>query len=193
MSQNLKELFERERERDFPMPPGHEQRFAARLETELPARRPRTYLWVSMAACVVGLLGLGLWFYRPAPDIGGGAAEVVVQDSTANGKGLSLGDLSPDLRKVEQYYAAQIGMELATLDISDSYKAVADDYLGRLRELDAAYQDLSRELNEVGPNEETITAMIRNFQLRLDLLLKLKAKLNELKTSKNETVTGSSA
>ena len=93
---------------------------------------------------------------------------------------------------MEQYYTASIHMELANLDISDENKAVADDYMKRLRELDTEYQNLVVELNEIGPNEETISAMIRNFQLRLQLLTRLKEKLNELKQSKNESVSSNS-
>lgn len=47
---------------------------------------------------------------------------------------------------------------------------------------------LNEELNKYGPNDQTITAMIQNLQLRLDLMRKLKVKLNQLKLSKNETV-----
>lgn len=191
MSQDLRNLFEKERQQAPPMPDGHEARFLERLNAEFPRKRNKPYLWLGVAACVVGLLGLGIWLYPPRDPSVPLQPQVVLQDSTAVEEGLSLGDLSPDLKKLEQYYAANISMELASLDISDGNKAVADGYLERLRQLDAEYKSLSRELNEIGPNEETITAMIRNFQLRLDLLQKLKAKLNELKQSKNETVISS--
>ena len=45
---------------------------------------------------------------------------------------------------------------------------------------------LQEELNEIGPNEQTITAMIDNLQFRLKLLYQLKEKLNELKKSEND-------
>jgi hypothetical protein len=37
----------------------------------------------------------------------------------------------------------------------------------------------------MGPNEQTIEAMVENLQFRLDLLYKLKNKLNEIKQTKN--------
>lgn len=191
MAQDLRELFERERKRAHPMPEGHEARFEKRLAEAFPQRRPAFRVWLGVAASVVALLGLGLWLYRPVPVTGENPSQVVARDSAKIAPGLSLGDLSPDLRKVEQYYTANISLELASLDISPENKKMADDYMARLRELDTEYQSLVAELNEIGPNEETISAMIRNFQIRLQLLQKLKAKLNDLKQSKNETVSNS--
>lgn len=189
MSQDLRELFERERKRAHPMPEGHEGRFEAKLAEAFPRKRPAYGLWIGVAASVVALLGVGIWLYRPGAETTGQPAQVVTRDSAQTPPGLSLGDLSPDLRKVEQYYTANISLELASLDISPENKQMADDYMARLRDLDAEYQSLVDELNQIGPNEETISAMIKNFQIRLQLLQKLKTKLNELKQSKNETVS----
>ena len=58
--------------------------------------------------------------------------------------------------------------------------------MARLAELDIEYNKLNNELNEVGPTEVTITALIENLQLRLELLFKLKNKLKELKNQNNE-------
>ena len=48
------------------------------------------------------------------------------------------------------------------------------------------YKLLNKELNEVGPTEATISALIDNLKLRLELLFKLKNKLKELKNLENE-------
>jgi len=45
---------------------------------------------------------------------------------------------------------------------------------------------LNTELNQIGPNDKTITALIKNLQLRLQLLQRLKEKLNEVQSSKSE-------
>ncbi|MGB5652465.1 MAG: hypothetical protein WBM56_01395, partial [Robiginitalea sp.] len=65
-------------------------------------------------------------------------------------------------------------------------------FILRLGELNTEYRQLSEELNRIGPNEQTIGAMIKNLQYRLQLMLKLKEKLIELKSSKNETVHSNS-
>lgn len=182
-------MFEKERKRSLRMPEGHESRFEARLEKSFARQpRPRAYYWLGIAASLLLIVSVGLWMTQnqglPQDD----TQKVATQDSVKATPAFSLGDLSPDLRKVEQYYTTNINLELANLDISDENRDIADGFMSRLRELDAEYGELSRELNEVGPNEETISAMIGNFQLRLQLLLKLNETLNELKQSKNETV-----
>jgi SMC interacting uncharacterized protein involved in chromosome segregation len=50
----------------------------------------------------------------------------------------------------------------------------------RLEELNREYKKLNGELNSIGPNDQTITALIKNLQLRLQLLYKLRDKLKEL-------------
>ena len=194
MSQDLRDLFESEREREFPMPEGHEARFEARLEEAFQGRKPRPFFWLGIAASTVALLGLAFWMFRQDPALPAGADGLVEQqaDTTTAPSGLSLGDLSPDLRKLEQYYTASINLELASLDISEENREIADNFISRLGDLNTEYGQLNEELNEIGPNEQTITAMIKNLQYRLQLLLKLKEKLNELKSSKNETVQSGS-
>ncbi|NNF18353.1 MAG: hypothetical protein HKN61_01155, partial [Flavobacteriaceae bacterium] len=105
---------------------------------------------------------------------------------------ISLGDLSPDLEKIENFYLASINMELAELEISPENQNMVTDYMERLATLNEAYKDLQKELNDLGPNDQTIEALIYNLQTRLDLLYKLRDKINQLKSSKNETVTSHS-
>ena len=108
--------------------------------------------------------------------------------TTAVKSNISLGDLSPDLKKLEQYYVANINLELAQLQVSKENRDLVDGYMSRLSELNDEYQRLNNELNQMGPNEQTVAALIKNLQLRLQLLQKLKEKLNEIKIKKNETV-----
>ena len=107
-------------------------------------------------------------------------------DKTTTKKTISFGDLSPELKKVEDYYVANINYELSKLEVSEENKEVVDGFLSRLDELNIEYQELNKELNDIGPNDQTIEAAINNLQLRLQLMQKLKSKLNQLKSSKNE-------
>jgi hypothetical protein len=176
------------------MPQGHEARFEARLGEAFPKKKTRPFFWLGVAASTVALLGLSFWMFRQDPGLPEAEGTLVGEqtDSISSPSGFSLGDLSPDLRKLEQYYTASINLELASLDISDENREVADTFISRLSDLNTEYEQLNEELNEIGPNEQTITAMIKNLQYRLQVLLKLKEKLNELKSSKNETVQSSS-
>ena len=194
MSQDLRDLFESEREREYPMPEGHEARFEARLEEAFRQKRPQSFFCLGIAASMVAMLGLAFWIFQKDPILPEGEGALVEEqsDTISTPSALSLGDLSPDLRKLEEYYTASINLELASLDISDENREVADNFISRLSDLNTEYKQLNEELNEIGPNEQTITAMIKNLQYRLQLLLKLKEKLNELKSSKNETVKSGS-
>ena len=89
---------------------------------------------------------------------------------------------------MEDFYLTGINVQLASLDQNDENKELITGYLLRLGELDTEYAALNKELNEVGPTEATVTALIDNLKLRLELLFKLKNKLKELKNQNNEQV-----
>ena len=195
MSQDLRELFKEEREKELMMPEGHEARFEERLDVFRNTSKNRSYLWMGLAASLIALLGLTLWLQNGKGTFVESPGEAVVEqavDTTETNRGISLGDLSPDLEKLENYYTASINMELANLDISEDNREVANEFILRLGELNKEYKQLNAELNRIGPNEQTIGAMIKNLQYRLQLMLKLKEKLIELKSSKNETVHSNS-
>lgn len=189
MAQDLRNLFENERGKKHPMKEGHEERFLERLEKEMPEKRNPLVLFWRIAAAVALIISVAIFTLRKDHTTQP-ADTMVVEEGTDNGvETISLGDLSPDLKKVEQYYVANINMELARLDVSGENKALVDGYMEQLAELNTAYTSLNQELNSLGPNDQTITALIKNLQLRLQLLHRLKEKLNELKSSKNEQVT----
>ena len=193
MAQDLRKMFEKERkENTFRMEKDHEARFLARLDAELPeqkqSQRKTDYKWLKIAAAVVVLFGLGVYFFNVSnPDIPGPNDQIVdTTDKSGQVPSISLGDLSPDLKKIESYYVSNINLELSELDFSEDNKELIDGYMEQLSELDNEYKALNNELNSLGPNDQTINALIKNLQLRLQLLQKLKSKLNQLKSSKNE-------
>ena len=83
---------------------------------------------------------------------------------------------------------AGINLQLASLKIAPENKELVDGYMSQLSILDKEYKKLNLELNKEGPTEATITALIDNLKLRLELLFKLKNKLNEFKTQENEKI-----
>ncbi len=194
MGQDLRKLFEEERKKQqFVMKSGHESRFLERLATELPETRKKrvTYWWLGIAASVVVLVGIGtLLFLNPSASDTTTPTTIVDKDDVSPQKmNITLGDLSPDLKKVENYYVANINYEISRLQISEDNKGLVDGYLEQLDVLNSEYEALNEELNTIGPNDETISALIQNLQLRLQLLQKLKQKLNQLKSSENEQET----
>ncbi|MBO0322046.1 hypothetical protein J0X14_07040 [Muricauda sp. CAU 1633] len=197
MARDLRKLFEKEREeKTYSMKKGHEARFLSKLDEKMPLEEPpvkkKGYsVWWQMAASVVVALGLTFYYFSSQEEEGGSTDTQLVDTQKEEGgnQGISLGDLSPDLKKVENYYLTNINLELSDLEVDANNKEVMDSYMDRLSELDTEYQRLNKELNEMGPNDQTIGALVKNLQLRLQLLQKLKSKLNQLKSSKNEQET----
>jgi len=171
---------------------GHEARFETRLEdsfsdlpTSLAGSRP-SISWLRVAAIAITFIGVSVFGYLYFSDTKSNPIVNVTTEKEDNSKLFSLGDLSPDLKKVEDYYLTGINVQLASLKITKENRDLIDGYMQRLSELDKEYSKLNLELNEVGPNEATITALIDNLKLRLELLFKLKNKLKELKNQENE-------
>lgn len=188
MAQDLRELFKEQRKKEkFKIKKGHEGRFLDRLEEELPTEmKPRSFHWMKIAASVLVLIGVGATLWLQMPKAGTTTTVVTTKNSDAINQSISFGDLSPELKKVEDYYVANINYELSKLEVSEENKEMVDGFLSRLEELNNEYDELTKELNEIGPNDQTIEAAITNLQLRLQLMQKLKSKLNQLKSSKNE-------
>jgi len=187
MSQDLRDLMRVDNSKSQDkMNAGHEERFLKKLEKEFPkSKKQYGALW-KVAASVVVFLGVCLYFYTNSKIETSATKVVDTSQPMKEVKKFSLGDLSPDLRKVEDYYVSTINFELSKLELTKDNKGLVDSYLEQLSELDHEYEKLNIELNEIGPNDQTINALIKNLQLRLQLLQKLKIKLNELKSSENE-------
>lgn len=183
MAQDLKKLFKEEREKIHNgMPKGHEARFLKKLEEERPVLpvKKRFGIW-NIAASVMVLLGLSFGAYQfyknPEPIVEPDKQVVTLK---------SLGDVSPDLKKVEDYYVANINLELANVKLTSENKDLFDSYIVRLEELNTEYKRLSVELTEHGPNELTVGALIDNLKLRLNMLYRLKEQLKELNTDSHQ-------
>lgn len=177
MAQDLRNLFEKdEKAQDVKMSEGHDARFLQKLEEALPKEKKSTgFSFLSIAASVVVLLGLtigAIKFFEPSVDIDNPVKVVEAKINT-------LGGVSPELQKVEDYYLASINLELSKVELTPENKELVDGYILRLKELNEEYDKLLVELNDNGPNEETLDALIDNLKFRLNLVMRLKEKLQE--------------
>lgn len=167
------------------MPEGHEGRFIQKLDSELPENRSSSFFFLKIAAGLVVLFGLGYAIFTQVdPET---TTPEIVDVENKKSQIQSLGDISPDLKKVENYYLASINMELAKMKYTPENMGLIDGYLKRLSDLNSEYELLNEELAETGPNLETVDALVNNLKLRLNLLQRLKDQLNELNTKNNET------
>ncbi|MCX2680211.1 hypothetical protein OOZ15_09700 [Galbibacter sp. EGI 63066] len=192
MAQDIRDLLKEDKATEnLKMPKGHKERFARLLDEELPkSKKNNLNIFFKIAASVVVLLAVGVAVYQfTKQDIVTPEVVEVDKNTPNSAEQITLGAISPDLKKVEDYYVANINLELADLDFTDENKELLEGYMSRLGELNDEYKVLTEELNEVGPNEQTINALINNLQLRLQLLYRLKEKIKELKKSNNEKFT----
>ncbi|CAM4270058.1 hypothetical protein [Gillisia hiemivivida] len=170
---------------------GHQKRFEARLDNKLPQeKKTNKYFFLKIAAVFIVALGIGTLFFNRDVIINNETPIVATPEAEDEKneipvKEFQLSEVSPDFKKIENYYLAGINMELAKLEVNPSNKALIDSFMGKMSELNTEYKRLNAEFNEMGPNEQTIEAMVENLQFRLDLLYKLKNKLNEIKQTKN--------
>ena len=193
MAQDIRELLKERDPKGLKLSKGHEKRFEAMLSQALPVEKSN-FSWIKVAAIAIVLVSISFFGYQYLSDFTGNTNTntnpIVEVDQKKNGipNQISLGDLSPDLKKVEDYYMAGINVQLASLKIDAKNKGLVDGYMSQLSVLDKEYKKLNLELNKEGPTEATITALIDNLKLRLELLFKLKNKLNEFKTQENEQI-----
>ncbi|TLP80356.1 hypothetical protein [Maribacter sp. ACAM166] len=189
MEQDLREMFKNQKEaKQYTIKNGHEERFLKKLQHSMPVDKTSPKVWLKIAALIVVILSVGFsyTYLNGTNDV---ETSVVDRGSVDEKQTeFTFGDLSPDLKKVENYYVANINIELSKLEVSPDTKDLIDSFMEQLNNLNLEYKTLNLELKELGPNDQTITALIENLQLRLQLLQKLKKKLNELKLSKNEQI-----
>lgn len=187
MQQDIRDKFKNYKEKNVELSKNHSIKFEALLQQELHQNKPKkNYIkWLSVAASVMLLVSIGIQFYpnkTPEPII-------TKNDNDTTTKQITLGNISPEFNTIETYYTNSINLEISQLDLSDENKELVDSYLLKIAELTKEYMNLTQELNTKGVNDATIDALIRNLQLRLQLLQRLKKQLNEFKnlnTKQNE-------
>tara|TARA_R110000772_G_scaffold75133_6_gene163230 strand:+ start:56 stop:646 length:591 start_codon:yes stop_codon:yes gene_type:complete len=189
MAQDIRKMLKEHTDKSPKLSKDHEARFEARLAGAFPQEKPNTvFFWMKIAAVGILLLSIGFFGYQQLSNQDG--VDTIIADTTENTKKnanqFTLGDISPGLKKVEDFYTNGINVQLASLQVDDENKELIDGYLEQLIELDAEYRTLNNEMNLNGPSEETVTALIDNLKFRLELLFKLKNKLKELKNINNE-------
>ena len=123
---------------------------------------------------ILGLTYGALQFGKPV--------DPVISADDASSQLSSLGDVSPELKKVEDFYLASINMQLSKIKLTPENKELFDGYLNKLDELNKEYQRLNQELTDEVPNALTVDALINNLKLRLNLLVRLQDQIKSFDT-----------
>lgn len=180
MGQDLRTLYRDAQEEDPRLKEGHLNRFEQKLDRSF-QKKSSNNIWLSIAAMIVVVFAVTYTIYKPTED-------KLSNQNTIKTTTLSLGDLSPELKKVETFYTQGIQLEMASLS-SESDSKLVKAYFDKKERLDQSYAELETELNDHGPTEENVQAMIDNLQLRLQLLFQLKNRLKTIKSNNDESKT----
>ena len=201
MAQDIRKMFQEDKSLPaHKLQKGHQKRFEAKLDKAFPQEKKEgtsssKYLFLKIAAVLVVAFGIGFTFFTQNNLFKG--EQVVDTETTISEdkekeeivpvkKEYQLSDVSPEFKKIENYYLASLNIELAKLEVNDENRALVDSFMTQLAELDEEYKRLNAEISETGLNESSVEALIANLQLRLELLFKLKNKLKEINKSKNK-------
>ncbi|MFT5890668.1 MAG: hypothetical protein ACI9Y7_000761 [Dokdonia sp.] len=199
MAQDLRKMLKQAKEeKTMQLREGHQSRFEDRLVKALPQQeetngdsKKGVFFFMKIAAMLILTSGIiwGVAEYAFAKaDTEPSFVTTETQEGPKEKRVLQLSDLSPDFKKIEDYYLASINLEITRLEINDENQELIDSFLQQLSNLDEEYKLLNKELTESGISEEMVNAMIDNLRLRAELLSKLKRKLTELKASQEDAI-----
>ncbi len=161
---------------------GHQERFLEKLNVaskqQRLEKRPSTW-WkpLSIAASIAVLVGLfiGTTFTTTSLD-------------------QQISKISPEVSNTEFYFANLIEQQVVLLENESSPETqnIIDDTLQQLAKLDTDYQKLKQDLLNGGNSQFILSAMIQNFQTRIDLLKEVQNQIisiKNFKTQNNENLT----
>lgn len=102
-----------------------------------------------------------------------------------------LAGFTPQLQETHDFFSSSIQMQLEEIDkiTTPQTKTLVEDVMKQLAKLEKDYENLKQDLINSGNDKRVISAMIKNFKKRADLLEKVLEQMNtvnELKLQTNE-------
>ncbi len=154
---------------------GHQHRFLEKLQASqglVSIQKKKNTWWrpLSIAASVVILLGIGLSIFNDSPTINQQVAEI-----------------SPEVSQTQFHFASLIDEQVRELENQSTpeTKKIIDDTMIQLIKLDTNYKILEQDLINGGNSKLILSAMITNFQTRIDLLQDVLDQVENIKNLKN--------
>lgn len=151
---------------------GHELRFMEKLNRDtkvVDLNRKKTSWWktLSIAASIAVLLSVGIGFFNNSPTIEEQVAEI-----------------SPEAANTQFYFASLIEEQVKELEgkSTPETQQIILDTMGQLNKLEVNYKKLEKDLLNGGNSKLLLSAMITNFQTRIDLLEEVMNKIESIKT-----------
>ncbi len=150
---------------------GHFERFEQKLARVNKKQKSFSFGLLLKAAAVAVLVVIsGLWVYDK------------LNPAFESQNGLALHQLSPEYNEVEIYYAtlaSQKFNEISSLEFADSSQK--NMLLEELKQMDAVYENLKRDLKKNPSDERVINAMIQHYQMKVDIMNQILNQLHQVK------------
>ncbi len=196
MGQDIRELLKGDKfvsRLDQEVPQGHELRFLQRLEEVAPEKKsriPRFEPQKWMVAASIGLV-VGFGGFLSYKQLQQEQLPIVITKKQGNEP--SLANISPEFKKVEDYYLTSLNVGLSEVSVTNGNKVIVDSYFQQMSNLEKEYKALQKEL-AMGSSFRSVNMLIENLKLRLELLEELKNKLRKIKEfERNTTYTNQQA
>lgn len=154
--------------------PGHLQKFEKKLQRKKELRLYNYFAPALKIASVTLVVTVSsIWLFNN-----------LIKDNEPD-VGMSLGQVSPELMEVENYFISKIEgkyTEIKTLDL-ESYNLQKEILLKELEEMNQLYESLKIDLYNRPENDKIINAMIQYYILKAEVLKQILKQLREIETS----------
>jgi len=176
-NKNLENLFEKLKGKfDSEAPEiGHENRFLEKLNAStgivsIDKNRKPWLKPLSIAASILILCSVGIALYQSNPSLEKQVAQI-----------------SPEVSRTEFYFASLIEEQVNELksEGTPETRQIIDDTMVQLKKLENNYSLLEKDMIKGGNSKLILSAMITNFQTRIDLLQDVLDKIETIKKLKN--------
>jgi hypothetical protein len=165
---------------------GHFERFTQKQQARGRFRQPgfNPVFLVKAAAVTLLIMLSSLWLYEKLP----------AGSDLLNRGSFTLADMGTEYRDAEIYYTSLINekyREIGSFEFDNNFER--DLILMELAEMDSIYRALEKELNAENGNPMIVNAMIRHFQLKLDIMGRILDQLHQVRSASlegydNETI-----
>ena len=150
---------------------GHEARFIQKINTQKNNAKKGLgrdfWKQLLMAASIALIVSLGIGVYMDKPTMEQQIAKI-----------------SPEASKTEFYFANLINEQTKLLqsESSPETKHMVEDALVQLKKLETDYKKMEQDLLNGGNSKLILSAMVTNFQTRIDLLQEVLQQIEKIKT-----------
>lgn len=150
---------------------GHEDRFLTKLKNQNGTKnlsRSNSNWWkplsVAASLALIAVLGLGIF-----------------------GNNQTEAEKSPEVAKTQYYFASLIAQEMEKIgeEATPETQKLVDDAMSQIKKLENDYKKLEADLEANGNTKRILSAMITNFQTRINLLEDVLNQIEEVKQLKN--------